>query len=120
MSGFARTRPRTRNSRYERRMRNFFHFLASENLLPFLKGERKDAPHDRFFWRQGGRTALRQGDWKLVNMTRNLEPPKWELYNVTKDLSEANDLADKEPERLDQMKRAWSEWNAQMKEPSFR
>jgi len=34
---------------------------------------------------------------------------KWELYNITKDFSEANDLAAKDPKRLAQMQKAFGE-----------
>ena len=36
------------------------------NLLPFLTGAVKGAPHDALYCRLGGMMAIRKGDWKLV------------------------------------------------------
>jgi arylsulfatase A-like enzyme len=45
-------------------------------------------------------TALRVGDWKLIYRHRT---QALELYNLKSDLSEQNNLAESEPERLAQM-----------------
>ena len=45
-------------------------------------------------------TALRVGDWKLIYRHR---PQTLELYNLTTDIGERNNLAASEPERLKQM-----------------
>ena len=47
-------------------------------------------------------TALRCGDWKLVYRHRTLT---LELYNLTEDLSESCNLADKNPAKLSEMAR---------------
>lgn len=94
--------------------------LDGVDLLPYLKGGNNAAPHERFFWRQGARTALREGDWKLINMSGDLTKPKWELYHVTQDIREANDLAGRERARVEQMKDTWQRWNVEMREPLFR
>lgn len=51
-------------------------------------------------------TALRKGDWKLIyrHRTQSLE-----LYNLATDLSEQNNLADTETERLSQMAKIMTE-----------
>ena len=48
-------------------------------------------------------TALRVGDWKLIYRHR---PQTLELYNLTTDIGERNNLAASEPERLKQMAEA--------------
>src|SRR5262249_14129808 len=40
--------------------------LDGVNLLPYLRGEKKEAPHEALYWRFGGQMAIRKGDWKLV------------------------------------------------------
>src|SRR5262249_11497821 len=32
------------------------------NLLPYLNGEKTDAPHEALYWRFGGQMAIRKGD----------------------------------------------------------
>ena len=50
--------------------------LDGVNLLPYLTGANQSAPHDVLYWRNrsGGYCwAVRQGDYKLVSMTRDLK-----------------------------------------------
>ncbi|MEX1114311.1 MAG: arylsulfatase [Akkermansiaceae bacterium] len=69
-----------------------------------LTGKGVQKAHSSLYWEfyeMNGRRALRKGDWKLVQY--GLEPGnfgKCELYNLTDDLSEENDLAGKHPERV--------------------
>jgi arylsulfatase A-like enzyme len=91
------------------------------NLLPFLTGKDTGRPHQTLFWRQGGKTALRHGNWKLVRMGRRLQSgnAKWELYNLSKDISEETDLAETHPERLAELVAIWTKMNGEMREPLF-
>ena len=59
----------------------------------------------------GMHIALRDGDWKLLAS----EPmDKFELYNLKNDLKEANDLAAKEPQRVEQMHKTMANLVAEM------
>jgi arylsulfatase A-like enzyme len=89
------------------------------NLLPYLDGANPNSPHKEFYWRQGSKTALRQGDWKLIDMQRNKQRPKWELYNIAQDLSESDNLAVKFPDKLAELKSRWNSINSKMKDPLF-
>ncbi len=87
------------------------------NLIPYFKGERDSRPHETLFWRQGSRTALRVGDWKLVRNPRRGQGTDWELYNLAEDIAEAHNQASSQPDRLSQMVALWQDWNAQMIDP---
>lgn len=73
------------------------------SLMPLLKGQ-PAAPRP-LFWHyphysnQGGRpsAAVRDGDWKLIRAFEGNLP---ELYDLSKDVSEKENLADREPNRL--------------------
>lgn len=71
------------------------------SFLPTLLGETQNQ-HDYLYWEfheRGGRKALRKGDWKLVNY--NVKNPKKttiELYNLSNDIGEENNVAAKHPE----------------------
>ncbi len=86
------------------------------NLLPYLTDQRDGPPHEELFWRQRQKSALRIGDWKLVNNSRKQNEPKWELFNLSNDASETHDLAHREPERLRRMLERWNEIAAEMPE----
>ena len=54
-------------------------------------------------WEQLGIAAVRVGDWKALFLPPPRGPGKWELYNLSSDLGEVNDLAEQEPEKLREM-----------------
>ncbi len=90
--------------------------LDGVNLLPFLLGETNEIPHEILFWRQGVRTALRKGDWKIV-----FDPSgkSWELYNLAEDLTESRDLSARDPEKRDDLIEKWRSLNKEMVDPMF-
>jgi len=49
--------------------------------------------------------GLRDGDWKAVSFRAT----QWELYNMTEDRTELNNLAASDPERLDAMVQTWTQ-----------
>jgi arylsulfatase len=75
------------------------------SLLPFFTGAAPQK-HDFLFWELSGKRAVRQGDWKLVYPSGG----PWELYQIPTDPVEANDLAAKFPERVEQLSAGWNEW----------
>jgi len=91
------------------------------NLLPHLTGKDKSRPHETLFWRQGGKTALRHGDWKLLRMGKRFQPgnAQWELYDLSKDISEETNLAEANPERVTELLRIWKKMNSEMIDPLF-
>ena len=91
------------------------------NLIPFLTGKDNSRPHQTLFWRQGGKTALRHGDWKLLRMGKRFQPgkAKWELYDLSKDIAEENNLAPSQPERVTELAELWEKMNGEMSEPLF-
>jgi arylsulfatase B len=93
--------------------------LDGVDLMPYLTGQQPGVPHQTFYWRQGSKTALRHGDWKLVNMSRNLSQPKWELYNIANDISEKDDLATEKPAMVTELEQIWQRMNGEMKDPRF-
>lgn len=58
---------------------------------------------EALWWLHEGNRALRQGDWKLVK-ARNQD---WELYDLSADRAESNNLAEKNPDRVKAMAAEW-------------
>lgn len=87
------------------------------NLLPYIQGENKDAPHDKLYWRFGQQTAIRSGDWKLVKANPGLETL---LVNVTNDIGESKDLSAENPEKRKELEAAWEAWNKELSEPLWK
>ena len=55
------------------------------------------------------RDMLRKGDFKAVFWGRKGER-NWELYDLSKDRNEMNNLAEVYPERLMELKIKWESW----------
>jgi arylsulfatase A-like enzyme len=101
--------------------------LDGVNLLPYLKGEKAEAPHEALFWRFGQQIAIRKGDWKLVKSAAdgtkagpgaaNTDGAK--LYNLTNDIGEKNDIAADHPEKVKELSEAWNAWNATLVDPKW-
>ena len=49
---------------------------------------------------------MRSGEWKLVSEVGE----GWELYNMSEDRTELNNLAEKEKDRLLKMQKSYKEW----------
>ena len=78
--------------------------VSGVSLMPILKGDTLQRPEPIHFLFASDR-GLRDGDWKAVSFRGQA----WELYNVANDRSELENLAQKEPERLESMVRQWTD-----------
>lgn len=85
------------------------------DLVPFLLGEKTGVPHDRLFWRFGNRSAMREGNLKLVK----IKGQPAELYDLDQDIGEKDDLAEKKPELVKKLAASYEEWNSQLMAPRW-
>lgn len=88
--------------------------LDGVSLVPLLKGG-KQLDRAALYWHyphysnQGGIPggAIRMGEWKLIE---RYEDGRAHLYNLKDDISEQNDLAESEPERVKAMRAKLHAW----------
>ncbi len=85
--------------------------------MPFLTGENDARPHETLFWRLGRKAALRKQDWKLVRNPTRRGSAEWELYDLSQDVSETENLATSQSEKLQELTAAWETLNDQMIDP---
>ncbi|MBD0402835.1 arylsulfatase [Flammeovirga sp. EKP202] len=82
------------------------------SFLPTLLGESKNqAQHDYLYWEfheKGGRRAVRMGDWKAVQYNLK-KKKKIEIYNLSDDPSESNNLAKEQPEVVKRAQKIFDE-----------
>ena len=74
------------------------------SLAPAFRGD-GSVDHDFLFWSHQGNHALRMGDWKVVSRDNE----EWELYNLRTDRSERRDLAQRRPEKVEELSAFWRE-----------
>ena len=76
------------------------------SFLPALTGK-KQKKHEYLFWEfheQGGKMAVRMGNWKAVKLDINKDTAReTELYNLSKDIGEENNVASYNPEIVKKM-----------------
>jgi len=81
--------------------------LEGKSLRPVLEtGDRE--PHEAIYWEHEGNRAIRQQQWKLVS--RYSTGNAWELYNLDADRTEMNNLAEKDPDKRDELATLWQAW----------
>lgn len=85
------------------------------NLLPFLLGENSERPHPTLYWKKENRGAIRNGDWKLLRFP---DRPA-ELYNLSNDASEANNLASKYPDIVKTLYKELFDWESTLVRPRW-
>ncbi|PSN70393.1 putative arylsulfatase [Corynespora cassiicola Philippines] len=61
-------------------------------------------------WELFGRRAIRRGDWKAVFVPEPVGSDEWELYDLSKDLGENNNLAEERPEILKNLLEDWDRY----------
>jgi hypothetical protein len=79
-----------------------------------LSGKKKTAPHDALCWRNGENAGVRKGRWKLFKGSDHY----W-LFDLSKDIGEQRNVADKYPAIVTQLKKEFADWEARMKPPMW-
>ncbi|WP_114747789.1 arylsulfatase [Pleomorphovibrio marinus] len=75
------------------------------SFLPALMGE-PQPQHDYLYWEfheQGGKQALRQGDWKLIRLNVKEGQTRDLLFDLSSDPGEKNDLSKDHTEKLQEL-----------------
>jgi arylsulfatase A-like enzyme len=78
--------------------------MEGRSLVPAFTNQ--PIQRDALFWEHEGNRAVRVGDLKLVS----LAGLPWELYDMSKDRIEQNNLAASMPEKVKQMRTMWDDW----------
>lgn len=80
------------------------HLLKNESL-----------PKRDLFWSFKGKTAMRSGSWKLIEIPKEKQIV-YELYNLENDLAETNNLASSNQSLVEQMKQKISDWKKDVRQ----
>mgnify|MGYP001806773048 CR=1 FL=1 len=85
--------------------------VRGQSWKAYLTGaaERVHAPDEAIASELFGRRAVRQGDWKLVDLGKG-----WQLFNLATDPGEIDDLSAREPARRDALIASWDAYSKQV------
>ena len=104
------------------------------NLLPYLTGQKQGSPHEQLCWlqkhwvrpnqhqvdRNTYQFGIRRGRWKALRMQQQFDgsPNRdWELYDLSRDPSELQDVATEYPEIVSELAERFASWRNQMHPP---
>lgn len=93
-----------------RKANNRYGSYDGKNLLPHFLANSSEPEPRLLFWRLQGQTAVLAGERKLVKLSHRPA----QLFAPASDLGEKDDLATKEPERLDELFGLLGEWEASL------
>lgn len=82
--------------------------LEGVSLVPAFAG-RPLGRRTPLFGEHEGNAYVRAGEWKIVRVGYGAP---WELYNLTSDRTEQNNLASAQPDRVRAMAAQWDDWAA--------
>ena len=83
------------------------------DVMPYLTGERDDRPHQTLYWKCENRGVVRDGDLKFMRFP---DRPA-ELYDISVDESEHNNIADKHPELMHKYYKMLFDWEMTRERP---
>lgn len=88
--------------------------LDGVNLVPFLTGENKGAPHDVLYWRWTNQAAIRKGKWKYLTADN-----RHYLFDMDNDFEEKNNLFTTHPELARRMRDELEQWTQTVNPPGL-
>ena len=80
--------------------------MVGSSLFPAIQ-KKADSIHEYMYWEHQNNRAIRWGNWKAI---RDEKGKEWELYDVVKDRTERNNLAEQHPEVLTKLVAEWEKW----------
>lgn len=89
--------------------------LDGVNLLPHLKGEVTEPPHDALFWRFWKQAAVRAGDWKLIHLGDGTDF----LFDLSQPEPETKNLASQHPDKVAELHAKLDAWTQELRPPGL-
>jgi arylsulfatase len=91
--------------------------LKGCSLIPLALGKVDEVHSSEYVFgmEHNNWAMIRKGNWKITNIRRPFLPENFELYDLSKDLGELNDLKDLEPEKYEELLREWTKFSNEIK-----
>jgi arylsulfatase len=91
--------------------------IRGESLLPLLTGEEISAHSDSYVFalEHAEYTMLRKGNWKITSSKRPFRVSQFELFDLTRDLGEQQDLKLIAPEKYRELLDEWDDFSREVR-----
>jgi len=95
--------------------------LDGVDLLPYINGQKSGNPHEVLFWRQLSKEsyAVRQGDLKMVLGESDGPKNGAQLFDISQDISETDDLSDGQEAAVEVLIELRDEWEEELQGQAF-
>jgi arylsulfatase A-like enzyme len=87
--------------------------LDGVDLFPYITGQVSGVPHETMYWRYAISAAIRFGQWKLIRLPDRLPL----LYDLSKDVSEQQDMAVQNRGLVQSMLKELGQWDVRLPHP---
>ena len=86
--------------------------MRGRSIAGMLSGDVKEvySPDEPIGAEMGGGKWLRRGDYKAVMVPPPFGKGEWQLFNLSKDPGETDDLSTKNPKKMEELKAAWNQY----------
>lgn len=86
--------------------------MRGVSWTPYLNAQQEHIHDDDYItgWELIGHAALRKGKWKINFVAKPVGPEVWQLYDLSTDPGETNDLAGKYPDKLKELIAHWEQY----------
>jgi len=86
--------------------------VSGQSAVAWLDGATDEihGPGATTGWELFGRRAIRKGDWKAVYVPDLENRSQWQLYDLSRDRGEVNDLTEAHPEKLTELLTLWEQY----------
>jgi arylsulfatase A-like enzyme len=86
--------------------------IRGKSWVPFFSKTESviHSENTAFGWELFGKLGIRKGKWKATYISAPAGPDRWELFDLTNDPGELNDLSQSEPKKLEELLVDWQNY----------
>jgi len=96
---------------------NYVYPLRGASMFPMVSGTANAIHLNEYVFalEHAGYTMLRKGNWKITNSMRPFNEENFELYDLSKDLGERQNLKNMNPEKYRELLMEWTSFSDEMR-----